>query len=223
MVKITSKQKGIIYPNVELGKNVRIDEGVILGFSEKGVFEKTIIGDNSIIRANSLIYAGVKIGKNFQSGPGVLIREENILGDDVALWHGTTLSPGNTIGDGCRIHAGSFLELVILGKRVFIGPNVVFTDDPHPLNPSPRICFKGATVGEKAVVAANVTILPHIQIGERAVIGAGSVVTKDIPPAEVWVGNPAKFLKKVEEVKCEIGGKIHFPYLEDLKKHYEKD
>lgn len=196
-----------------LGENCRIDQGVIIGFSENAKFKKTIIGKNAILRANTFIYAGVKIGDNFQTGPNVLIREDNIIGNNVAIWHGATVSPGNVIGDGCRIHAGSFLELVILGKNVFIGPSVVFTDDPHPVNPSPRIHFGGAKVGDEAVIGAHVTILPHVRIGKRTIIGAGSVVTKDIPAGEVWVGNPARFLKYAEEIICNIE-KTHNPYKE---------
>ncbi len=196
---------------VSLGKNCRLDQGVVVGFSEDNKQDEILIGENAIIRANTLIYAGVKIGNFFQSGPNVLIRENNILGNKVAVWHGVTLNPGNVIGDGCRIHAGSFLEMTTLGKNVFVGPGVVFTDDPHPINPSPRIHFGGALVGNEAVIGANATILPQVKIGERAVIGAGSVVTKDIPANEVWVGNPAKFLKKVEDVVCDLGRR-HYPY-----------
>lgn len=208
--KITST----IYPKVQLGKNCRIDQGVILGFSETKTSKQTIIGNNLILRAHTFIYAGVKIGDNFQTGPHVLIREDNVIGNDVAIWHNTTISPGNVIGDGCRIHAGSFLELVTLGKRVFIGPGVIFTDDPHPINPNPRLHFGGAKVEDEAVIGANVTILPHVRIEKHAVVGAGSVVTKDIPAGEVWVGNPARFLKNVEDVVCYHSGKKHFPYRE---------
>lgn len=218
MVKQRINQKAIAYPNVIFEGKCRIDKGVILGFSEnEDSTAKTKIGENAILRAYTIVYNGVSIGKNFQSGPNVLIRENNHIGNEVAIWHGATISPGNFIGDGCRIHAGSFLELVRLGKRVFIGPSVVFTDDPHPSNPSPRTHFGGAIVDDEAVICANVTILPHIKIGKRSIIGAGSVVTKDVPPYEVWVGNPAKFLKKVSDIKCEIDGKLHLPYQEVWK------
>lgn len=212
--KVNRNANNIIYPNASLKKNCRIDKGVILGFSETDTIEKTIIGSNAIIRVNTCIYADVKIGDNFQTGPNVLIREDNVIGDNVAIWHNATISPGNVIGDGCRIHAGSFLELVTMGKSVFIGPGVIFTDDPHPVNPSPRLHFKGAKVEDEAVIGGNATILPYVRIGKRAVVGAGSVVTKDIPAGEVWVGNPARFLKRVEDVVCSIGGKEHFPYKE---------
>ncbi|MBU1032292.1 N-acetyltransferase [Patescibacteria group bacterium] len=208
-------KNGIIYPNVKLGKNYRLDTGVILGFSED-VENKDVtnIGKNAIFRVYTVVCAGVKIGDNFQTGPNVFIREDNIIGNEVVVWHSATISLGNVIGDGCRIHAGSFLELVTLGKRVFIGPNVVFADDPHPVNPSPRTCFGGAVVEDEAVIGANVTVLPHVRIGRKAVVGAGSTVTKNIPAGEVWVGNPAKFLKRVEDVVCNVEGKKHYPYKE---------
>lgn len=219
MVKrLNNLAKSVIYPNVYFKGDYRVDEGSILGFPREDERKsKTIIGKNAIFRAYTFIYSDVKIGNNFQSGPHVLIREDNIIGDDVAIWYSTTLGPGNKIGDGTRIHAGCFLELVTLGKRVFIGPGVVFTDDPHPTNPPQRIHFGGAKVSDEAVIGANVTVLPHVRIGKRAIIGAGSVVTKDIPAGEVWVGNPARFLKRAEDVVCEVGGKEHYPYKEFWK------
>lgn len=215
--KVNSKIDYTIYPNVNIGKNYRIDHGVVVGFSEIKDFVKTTIGENSILRSFTVIYAGVQIGKNFQTGPHVLIRENNIIGDEVAIWHSVTISPGNKIGDGCRIHAGSFLELVNLGKKVFVGPGVIFTDDPHPVNPSPRKHFGGAKVEDEVVIGANATILPHVRIGKRAVIGAGSVVTKDVPSGEVWVGNPANFLKRAEEIVCSLEEENHYPYREFWK------
>lgn len=128
--------KYTIYKNVKLGKNIIIEEGVIIGLppinKEDGELD-TIIKDNAHIRANTVIYAGVQIGKNFQTGPNVLIREKNIIGDNVVVWHGATLNPDNKIGNNSRIHAGCFLEMVTLGENVFVGPHVVFTDDPHPI------------------------------------------------------------------------------------------
>lgn len=213
--KVNNRIKGVVYPHVKLGRNVRVDEGVILGFpKEDGVASKTTVGTNCIFRAYTVIYQGVSFGKNVQTGPNVLIRERNIIGNDVWIWHGSTLNPGNRIGSGTRIHVGCFLEDTILGKKVFVGPNVVFTNDPHPTIPPDRTHFGGAKISDEAVIGANVTILPHVKIGKRAVIGAGSVVTKDIPPFEVWVGNPAHFLKRVAEVECSLKGKVHYPYKE---------
>lgn len=204
------------YKNVKIGKGAQIEQGVILGlpsFGKKDGEVPTIIGKNAYIRENTIIYAGVKIGNNFQTGPNVLIRENNTLGDNIVIWHGSTLNPENVIGDNSRIHAGCFLEMVTLGKSVFLGPNVTFTDDPHPIIPVDfKECMKGATVGDGAVIGGGVTILPHITIGGKAVIGAGSVVVKNIPDSKVAVGNPAKVIKDISEVICKKGGRFHHPY-----------
>lgn len=205
-----------IYKNVAIGKGAKIEEGVIIGLPPTGKKNgevPTIIGQNAYIRANTIIYAGVKIGDNFQTGPNVLIRENNIIGDNVVVWHGSTLNPENVIGDNCRIHAGCFLETVTLGKSIFIGPSVTFTNDSHPIIPIQfKECLKGAIVEDEAVIGGGVTVLPHTTIGKRAVIGAGSVVVKNIPSSKVAVGNPAKVIKNVSQVKCTRSATLHYPY-----------
>lgn len=205
-----------IYENVSIGENATLEDGVIIGvppYGKKDGEVETVIGDNAYIRANTVIYAGVKIGDNFQSGPNVLIRENNVVGNNVVLWHGATLNPDNIIGDDSRIHAGCFLEMTKLGKKVFLGPNVTFTDDPHPIVPIDyRDCWEGAEVGDGGVIGGNATILPGVVIGEKAVIGAGSVVVGNIAPGKVAVGNPAKEIKSVDDLECERPGEKHFPY-----------
>ena len=208
-----------IFKNVKIGKGATIEAGIIIGVPAHGEEDgqaKTIIGKNAYIRAYTIIYAGCVIGDNFQTGPGVLIREENKIGDNVVVWHGSTLNPGNKIGDETRIHAGCFLEDVTLCKKVFVAPRVTFTNDPHPAVPIKfRECWKGATVDDGAIIGANVTILPHVKIGKHAVVGAGSVVVDDVPAYKVVVGNPAKVIKGVQEVVCQRRGKrTHRPYLD---------
>lgn len=206
-----------IFKNVTLGKGAVIENGVIIGqppFGKKAGELKTIIGENAYIRANTIIYAGVKIGKNLQTGPNVLIRENNIIGDNVVIWHSATLNPENRIGDNSRIHAGCFLEMATLGKNVFLAPDVILTDDPHLQIPIAfKECWGGATIEDGVSIGGNATILPHIRIGKNAVVGAGSVVTKDVPEGKVVVGNPARVKKDAFEIKCARSGKLHYPYL----------
>jgi len=104
------------------------------------------------------------------------------------------------IGNGCVIKCGvQVWDGITLEDNVMVGANVTFTNDLYPrahnkdwkMSPT-RIC-KGATIG------AGSTILPGLIIGEGAMIGAGSVVTHDVPAGEIWVGNPARFMKKVEK------------------------
>lgn len=199
------KNKAIVYPNVTLGKNCHLDESVILGYPPWGKKEgeaPLVIGNNAFIRSGTVILAGSKIGDNFQCGHNVVIREENQLGDDVMVHNGSQIYPRNKIGNKVVIHAGCFLESVSLGDEVILGPQVVFTDDLHPRCPHYLECVGGAKVGKRAKIGANCTILPGVKIGEQSLIGAGSVINKDVPSKVVAVGNPAKVIKKISEVKC---------------------
>jgi acetyltransferase-like isoleucine patch superfamily enzyme len=98
---------------------------------------------------------------------------------------------GNRIGSRVRIHSGCFLELVTIEDDVFVGPHVVFTDDPHPMGcPRYQDCKGGAVVRRLARIGANATILPGVTIGEGALVGAG---------------NPARVIKQVAELTCSPG------------------
>ena len=143
----------------------------------KGIPDSTNIWQFCVIFPNS------KIGENCNICSHCLIENEVFIGNNV------------TIKSGVQIWDGIELE-----DDVFIGANVTFTNDLYPRSKNPnwkllktRIC-KGASIG------AGSTILPGIEIGENAMIGAGSVVTENVPAGEVWVGNPARFVKKIEEL-----------------------
>jgi len=205
-----------IYPGVIIGKGSIIYGPVVLGQPPRGKADgelSLVIGDNAIIRPFSTIYAGTSIGNNFQCGQGASIREDNIIGNNVSIGTNAVLEFENSIGDFCRVHSGSFLEMVTLGKYVFVGPNTVFTDDPHPMNcPKYKECGGGAIVGDLAKIGANCTFLPAVKIGKGALIGAGSVVVGDIPEMVVAAGNPARVIKSVLELKCTINA-YDRPYL----------
>lgn len=99
------------------------------------------------------------------------------------------------IGDKCKIQAFCFIpDGVTLGNNVFLGPSVVFTNDKHP--PSGRKGWSETKVEDGVSIGANATILPGLTIGRGAMIGAGSVVTKNVPSGETWVGNPARKIFK---------------------------
>ncbi len=194
-----------IYPNVKLGKNVDIDDYCIIGRPPRGCKPgelEVVIGDHSVIRGFTTIYAGVKIGNNFQTCHVVLIREDNIIGDNVSIGTNSVLEYGNRIGDNSRIHSGCFLELVTIKNNVFVAPNVVFTDDPHPPCPKYKNCVGGVIVKSYAKIGGNSTILPGVIIGKGSLIGGGSVVSKNVPDYCVAIGCPAKIVKKVDDLKC---------------------
>ncbi|HEV2139684.1 MAG TPA: acyltransferase, partial [Candidatus Dormibacteraeota bacterium] len=139
-------------------------------------------------------------------------REDNQIGSDCSVGSNAVLEPGNRIGDGTRIHSQCFLEHVTLGDRVFLGPGVVFTDDPHPVCPRYLECVLGATVGDDVSIGGNATILPGVKIGSGSLIGAGAVVTRDVASGAVVAGNPAKVIKQVKELVC-FKGFFERPYI----------
>jgi acetyltransferase-like isoleucine patch superfamily enzyme len=198
-----------IYANVALGKDCVLEPPVIIGKPPRGKEDgeiETVLGHGSVIRPFTTIYAGARIGSGFQTGHGALIREGNIIGNNCSVGTNAVLEFDNKIGNFVRVHSGAFLEMVTVEDYVFIGPNVVFTDDPHPMGcPKFRDCVKGATVKEFARIGANSTILPGVVIGKNSLVGAGSVVVKDVGEGLVVAGVPAKVVGKVSELKCRMG------------------
>ncbi|MAG08663.1 transferase [Candidatus Woesearchaeota archaeon] len=197
-----------IYPDVKIGKNAEINEFVVIGVPPKDKNkdknksgQETVIGDNAVIRSHSVIYRGNKIGDDFQTGHSTQIRENNVIGNNVSIGTKTVVEHNVEIGDNVRIHSQAFIpEFSRLEKDCWIGPNVVLTNALYPTFKGVKENLKGPVIKRGAIVGANSTILPGLVIGENSLIGAGSVVTKDVPPNKVVLGNPAKVTKNISEV-----------------------
>jgi acetyltransferase-like isoleucine patch superfamily enzyme len=133
------------------------------------------------------------------------------IGNRTRVWQFVVILPGARIGTDCNICSHCFIENdVVVGDRVtikngvqlwdgarigddvFIGPNVTFTNDRHPVSRNPAFTPMPTLVGSRASIGGGATILPGVRIGDDAVIGAGAVVTKDVPAGAVVVGNPAR-------------------------------
>ena len=139
------------------------------------------IGNNTNIWQYCVIFPEAKIGDNCNICANVLIENDVTVGNNVTVKSGVQLWDGVTVED-----------------NVFIGPNVTFTNDlfprskVHPKEYAKTIIKKGASIG------ANSTIVCGHTIGENAMIGAGSVVTHDVPAGELWYGNPARSIRKID-------------------------
>jgi acetyltransferase-like isoleucine patch superfamily enzyme len=193
-----------VYSNVKLGENVQIGDFVIIGMPPRGKADgelPTVIGDNAVIRSHTVVYAGNVIGNGFQTGHGVLIREENKIGDNVSIGSHSVVEHHVKIGNGVRIHSQAFVpEFSVLEDGCWIGPNVVLTNARYPLSPEAKKTLKGPIIRSGAKIGANATILPGVIIGVNALVGAGAVVVEDVPDGKVVVGNPARVVKDVSEI-----------------------
>ena len=135
------------------------------------------------------------------------------------VWQFCVVLPKAQIGENCNICSHCFVENdVVVGNNVtvkcgvhlwdglrlednvFIGPNVSFTNDRYPRSKNENWILEETVVKQGASIGAGATILCGIEIGENAMIGAGSVVSKNVPAGELWMGNPARFIKKIEEI-----------------------
>lgn len=194
----------VIYPNVYIEKGSVIEDYVIIGYPPKDKKKgelKTIIGKNAVIRSHTVIYAGNIIGNNFETGHNVLIREENKIGNNVSIGTGSCIEHHIVIKDGCRIHSQVFIpEYSLLEENSWLGPNVVLTNAKYPKSKDIKNNLKGPIIKACAKIGANSTILPGKIIGENSLVGAGSVVTKDVKANKVVVGNPIKEINNISDI-----------------------
>ena len=128
------------------------------------------------------MFPGARIGENCNICSHCLIENDVVIGNNV------TVKCGVQIWDGIELEDG-----------VMVGANTTFTNDMYPRSKNREWKLLKTKVCKGASIGAGTTILPGLVIGENAMIGAGSVVTKSVPAGEIWVGNPAKFLRKIDE------------------------
>ncbi|MFN8451419.1 MAG: acyltransferase [Anaerolineae bacterium] len=194
-----------IYPNVTLPRDAQIDDFVVLGKPPRGKAAGELelsFGAGCVIRSHTIIYAGNRIGAGFQTGHSALVREENIIGDDVSIGTQSVVEHHVTIGNGVRLHTRVFVpEYSVLGDDCWLGPGVMVTNALYPRSDGVKDRLIGAHIEAGAIIGANAVLLPGVRIGARALVGAGSVVTKDVAPGMVVAGNPARVINQIENIK----------------------
>lgn len=190
---------------IELGENCSIDEGVLLGYPPGRPVARTPvrIGSNAQIRSGTVVYASVEIGEGFETGHGVVVREGSRVGKDCAIWNNSTIDYDCVIGNRVRIHCNVYVcQYTRIEDDVFLAPGVMLANDPHPLCTK---CMQGPTIRSGARIGIGSILLPHVVIGENALVGAGSVVTKDVPARAVVAGSPARVVSNVDDLECAFG------------------
>ena len=209
--KIFVSNTALILGPSKIGDNTIIDHDVIIGYpsrasirsllGKKGLNYKdyftaldeaskgAIIGSRCHIRSGSTIYENVTIGDDVETGHGVLIREKTTIGNNSIVGSNTVIDGRASIGKNVKIETGVYIPPeTIIEDNVFLGPYSIITNDRYP--PSERL--QGAIIRKGAVIGANAILIAGIEVGENAVVGAGSIVTRDVPPNTVVVGSPAR-------------------------------
>ncbi|RZK40525.1 MAG: N-acetyltransferase [Pedobacter sp.] len=147
--------------------------------------QSEMIGTNTYVWQFTVILKDAIVGDNCNINCNCFIENDVIIGDNV------TVKSGVQVWDGLRIE-----------NNVFVGPNVTFTNDLIPRSKIYPKEFKKTLLKNGCSIGANSTIVAGVEIGEKSFVGAGSVVTKDIPPYTVWYGNPAKFKGYITDDSC---------------------
>ena len=137
--------------------------------------QSTQIGAGTQIWQFCVVLAGARIGRDCNLNAQVFVENDVVLGDRVTVKCGVQLWDGLTVEDD-----------------VFIGPNVSFANDKYPRSKQYPETFQRTVIERGASIGANATLLGGVRIGAGAMIGAGSVVTRDVPAGELWLGNPAR-------------------------------
>lgn len=206
----------IIHDNVQIGDNTSIGPYCVLGeplaaFYRENHYENPplVIGEGSIIRSHTVIYAGSTLGRGFECGHRVTIREKSAIGIHVRCGTLTDIQGDCTFGDYVRLHSNVFIpQESHIGNFVWIFAGTVLTNDPTP--PSETLC--GIAIEDFAVLAAKVTVLPGVRIGPDALVGAMSLVRTDVPNEAVVVGNPAKQINTVRSLRSRDTGEPIYPW-----------
>lgn len=232
---VTIKENVVVERNVVIGDNCYLDYGCVLrdGVSlgegsyvgpycilgefqmdfhlhrEERTIHSLVIGKNALIRSHSVLYSGSIFGEGLQTGHRVTIREKTKAGKHIRIGTLTDIQGHCEIGDYVNMHSNVHVGMhTRIGSYVWIFPYCVFTNDPIP--PSELEC--GCTIGDYSIIATGTILLPGVKIGEHSLVGAGGVVTKDIPDSMFAVGCPAKVKGDISQIKNPETGESAYPW-----------
>jgi acetyltransferase-like isoleucine patch superfamily enzyme len=200
----------IVYPGTVLGDGVKVLEYAVVGkqptlsprsTASREPLSPTEIGEDSVVSTAAIVFAGTTIGARVILGDQSCVRERVRIGDDVVVGRGSLVENDTTIGALTKIQADAYITAYsTLEDNVFIAPCVVTTNDNFMGRTEKRHGqVKGPTIRRGARIGGGVILLPGVEVGEEAFVGAGAVVTKDVPPRKLVVGSPARVLRDVPD------------------------
>jgi acetyltransferase-like isoleucine patch superfamily enzyme len=208
----------IIHDNVSIGDNTIIESFCEIGYQTKlaqGL--PLIIGKNSLIRSHSIFYEGSTFGDELITGHRVTIREKLKAGKNLQIGTLSDLQGDCVIGDYVRTHSNVHIgKHSSIGNYVWIFPYVVLTNDPHP----PSEVMLGVTIKDFAIIATMSVILPGITVNEHSLVGAHSLVNRDVPNGMVVGGNPAKVICEASKIQLKDNTGNAYPWPRHFHRGY---
>jgi acetyltransferase-like isoleucine patch superfamily enzyme len=200
----------VVYPGTVLGEGCVIGDHAVVGkqpalsprsTAKREPLPPLELGAGTIVSTGAVVFAGTKIGARCIVGDQSCVRERCELGDDVVVGRGSLVENDTTIGARTKIQADAYVTAYsTLEEDVFIAPCVVTTNDNFMGRTEKRHALrKGPTIRRGARIGGGAVLLPGIEVGEEAFVGAGAVVLHDVPPRALVVGNPARQIREVPD------------------------
>ena len=203
-------ESAVVYPGTVLGDDVVVGDNAVVGkpptlgarsTAAQGDLPPLVVGDGTRILACAVVFAGSRLGRGVIVGDQACVRERCELGDGVVVGRGSLVENDTTIGARATVQANAYVTAYsTLEEDVFIAPGVVTTNDNFMGRTEVRHRHRrGPTIRRGARVGGGAVLLPGIEVGEEAFVGAGAVVLADVPARAVVVGNPARVLRDVPD------------------------
>lgn len=197
-----------IHADTHIGDNTRIDDFSVIGKepmrAKRSIFKQeeldaTHIGRQCLIGAHAVIYRGAVLEGYNLIADGAAVREQVEIGEYTIIGRNATIENKTRVGKKCKLETNCYITAYSeIEDYCFIAPGVHTTNDNYLGRTQERFKhFKGVTVKRGGRIGGHAVILPGLVIGEDAVVGAGSVVTHDVPPRKIVIGQPAKLFKDV--------------------------
>jgi acetyltransferase-like isoleucine patch superfamily enzyme len=203
-------ETAIVYPGTVLGEGCKILDYAVVGkqptlsprsTARREELPPVELGAGTIVSTGAIVFAGTTVGERVIVGDQACVRERCSIGDDVVIGRASLVENDTSVGARTKIQANAYVTAYsLLEEDVFIAPCVITTNDNFMGRTEKRLeLMKGPTIRRGARVGGGCVLLPGVEIGEEAFVGAGAVVLRDVPARAVVVGSPARQIREVPD------------------------
>jgi acetyltransferase-like isoleucine patch superfamily enzyme len=203
-------ETAIVYPGTVIGEGCQILDYAVVGkqptlsprsTAKREELPRLELGAGTIVSTGAVVFAGTTVGERVVVGDQACVRERCTIGDEVVIGRGSLVENDTSVGALTKIQAHAYITAYsLLEENVFIAPCVITTNDNFMGRTEKRHeLVKGPTIRRGARVGGGAVLLPGIEVGEEAFVGAGAVVLRDVPARAVMVGSPARQIREVPD------------------------